>query len=309
MRNNKLAEMVGGNACILLATLFWGVNVPVTKALIPEWMSADGVSAIRLIGGCALFWIVSTFTTHRKVDRADWIKFISAGVFGLFGFIYLFVKSLSYGDPIDISIIMTLSPVIVILVDVIFKSARPSIIEYAGVITSFAGAIIVILDAGGDMKAGSDRLLGDALALASAICYAVYLVVLESPSKVYRPVTMLRWVFLFAAIPGLLLIQGMSEMPIISSAEISPWLEISFILLCPTFMAYFLVQPAIKRIGSELVSIYQYLVPVVAAIASVAMGIGDLRWMQIAAMAVIIVGMVVTTLAKRRSIRRTHVGE
>lgn len=290
-----------GNGCILLATIFWGVNVSVTKALIPDWMTSEGISAVRLIGGCLLFWAASLFMKCGRIDRHDWLRLILGGGVGLFAFIYLFVLSLRYGNPIDISIIMTLPPVFVILMGVIFEHRRPSLIEYAGVVVSFVGAAIVILDSG-NAKAGSDNLLGDILAVASTICYAFYLVILERPSHTYRPVTMLRWVFLFAAIPALLLIPGMQDMPILHSADATPWMEIAFILFCPTFIAYFLVQPAIRSIGSELVSLYQYLLPVFATISAVLMGLDHLRWMQVVAMGIIIVGMVLTNIGKKRRV-------
>lgn len=294
-----------GNGCILLGAIFWGLNVSVTKALIPDWMTANGVSAVRLIGGCILFWLASLFVKNDRIARHDWLKLVSGGVVGLFCFIFLFVTSLRYGNAIDISIIMTIPPVFVILIGVIFKHQRPSWIEYLGVLVSFAGAAIVIL-AGSQGEKGSDNLLGDLLAIASTLCYAVYLTVLEGPTATYKPVSMLRWVFLFAAIPALFLLPGMQHMPIVEAHTATPWVEIVFILLCPTFIAYFLVQPAIKDIGSELVSLYQYLVPVFATISAVLMGIDHLKWIQVVAMAVIIAGMVLTNLGKRR--RKPAVG-
>ncbi|MBD5224632.1 MAG: EamA family transporter [Bacteroidales bacterium] len=293
-----------GNACILLAAIFWGVNISVTKALIPDWMNAQGVSVVRLVGGCALFWIVSLFMKCERIARQDWLKIVLGGAIGLFAFIYLFIESLRYANPINVSIIMTLPPVFVILIGVIFQHRRPSLLEYIGVAVSFVGAFIVIASDGHGTK-GSDELLGDLLAVLSTICYAFYLVILEKPSHTYRPVTMLRWVFLFAAIPALFLIPSMNGMPILHTADLTPWLEIGFILLCPTFLAYFLVQPAIKDIGSELVSIYQYLVPVFASISAVMMGIDHIRWIQILAMAVIIAGMILTNVGKKRRMTKT----
>lgn len=288
-----------GNACILLATIFWGVNVSVTKALIPDWMTANGIAAVRLIGGAVLLWLASLFVRCDRIKRGDWSRLVLGGVVGLFLFIFLFVTSLRYGNPIDISIIMTLPPVFVILIGVIFQHRRPSLFEYVGVAVSFAGAVTVILSGQGG-KNGSDNLLGDILAVASTLCYAFYLVILERPSATYRPETMLRWVFLFAAIPALLLLPGMQHMPILHTTEAIPWIEIGFILLCPTFIAYFLVQPAIKDIGSELVSLYQYLLPAFATISAVLMGLDKLKWIQVLAMAIIIAGMILTNIGKRR---------
>lgn len=295
-------KFIAGNACILVATIFWGVNVSFTKALIPQWMTSESISAVRLVGGCILFWLASLFIKNSRIDRADWKTLILGGVVGLFGFIYLFVMSLRYANPIDVSIIMTLPPMFVILMGVLFRHTRPSWIELLGVVVSFVGAVIVIVAANSG-KAGSDNLLGDALAVASCICYAFYLVILEGPTRKYRPVTLLRWVFLFAAIPGAFLTIGFNHLPILHATAAAPWLEISFILLCPTFIAYFLVQPAIKSIGSELVSLYQYLLPVFATVSAVLMGLDALRWVQVAAMAVIVGGMVLTNVGKRRRVR------
>ncbi|MCM1293861.1 MAG: DMT family transporter [Bacteroides sp.] len=292
-----------GNGCILLAAIFWGLNVSVTKALIPEWMTANGISAVRLIGGCILFWLVSLFVKTQKIARHDWVKIIVGGVIGLFGFILLFVTALRYGNPIDISIIMTIPPMYVILIGVIFKHQRPSVIEYIGVILSFIGAAIVILANKGGAS-GSDNMLGDILAILSTLCYAIYLVILEKPSMTYKPLSLLRWVFLFAAIPALLLVPGMQKMPLLEATSAMPWFEIGFILICPTFIAYFLVQPAIKTIGSELVSLYQYLVPVFATVSAVFMGLDHLKWVQVVAMAVIIAGMVLTNIGKKRRIKK-----
>lgn len=296
------ARFLAGNACILAAAIFWGVNISFTKALIPGWMTSEGISAVRLIGGCALFWLASAFAHNSRINRSDWKFIVPGGTVGLFLFIYLFVLSLRYANPIDVSIIMTLPPMFVILINALFRRSRPGAMELLGVGVSFVGAVTVIL-AGGTGNAGSDNLLGDLLAVASALCYALYLIFLEGPTRRYRPVTLLRWVFLFAAVPAVILTIGFDHMPILHTTQAAPWLEIGFILLCPTFLAYFLVQPAMRAIGTELVSIYQYLIPVFATISAVLMGLDRLKAIQIVAMAIIIGGMVLTNVGKRRHTR------
>lgn len=291
-----------GNLCILIAVIFWGVNVSVTKALIPEWMTAYGIIIVRLVGGAILMWLASLFVKTTKIQKDDWLKLILGGAIGLFLFIFLFILSLKYGNPIDISIIMTLPPVFVILIGVIFLKERPYWLEYVGVVVSFVGAAIVILDSGSRQEHGytpHDNLIGDILAIVSTICYAFYLVILVGPTKTYKPITMLRWVFLFSAIPALVLIPFSTHQPIFHTAKAVPWIEIAFILFCVTFIAYFLVEPAIKYIGSELVAIYQYLLPVFATISAVLMGLAKLHWLQVVAMGIIVVGMICTNVGKK----------
>ena len=45
--SNGLARQLKGNLFILIATIFFGVNLPVVKVLIPHWMTSMDVSAVR----------------------------------------------------------------------------------------------------------------------------------------------------------------------------------------------------------------------------------------------------------------------
>lgn len=293
-----------GNLCMLLAAIFWGLNISVTKALIPEWMTPESIACVRLVGGCALFWITCLFIKNDPIAREDWIKVLIGGVVGLFGLIYLFILALKYGSAIDISIIMTLPPMFVILLEVIFVHRRPTLMEYVGIVVSFAGAVIVILAGSANTESAPNKVLGDSIAMVSCVCYAIYLVILQKPSHKYKPASLLRWVFLCGAVPAFVFLPGMIDLPIVHTSKIAPWAEIIFILIGPTYLAYFLTQPAVKFIGSELTSLYQYLIPVFAAISAVIMGLESIKSSQVIAMAVIIAGMVITNLGKKKRVEK-----
>lgn len=299
-QSSKAEKFILGNIYILLATIFWGVNYPFTKALIPQWMSTNAVSASRMFGGCLLFWLASFFMKTENLDSGSLIRAFIGGVIGVFGCIYLFVLALDYGSTIDIAIIMTMPPIFVILMEVAFLQRRPSILEYIGIMVSFAGAVMVILGRGASTETASNYLLGDGLAFAASASYALYLVVLAKPSREYRPVSLLRWVFLFSCLPGLFLVPDLARSPLLHTTQFAPWFEIAFIVLCPTFLAYLFIQPAIKNIGPEPVSLYQYLTPVVVAITAMLMGLEQPSWHQAIAMLVIVTGMVLTNIGKKK---------
>lgn len=40
LRPRTTGELIKGNFFILLSTIFFGVNIPVAKILIPDWMSS-----------------------------------------------------------------------------------------------------------------------------------------------------------------------------------------------------------------------------------------------------------------------------
>lgn len=294
------SDAIRGNLLILIATIFFGVNIPVVKLLIPHWMTSEDVTVFRLIGGCLLFWLASMTVKTERLQRSDLAAVLAGGGLGLFAFIYLFNLSLRYANPIDVSIIMTLPPVFVIIINAIFRHYRPSAGELIGMALAFIGAAVVIMAHHPDDKA-SDALLGNLLAIASGVCYALYLVVLEGPTHKYRPIALLRWVFLAASVPALLLIGGLHDAPIFHEAHATQAaLLTAFVVLCPTFLSYLLINPAIKLIGSELVSIYQYLVPVIATVASVLMHLAHLHTAQVLAMILIVGGMAMTNRSHRK---------
>lgn len=294
---SKLKNLIEGNLCILIATIFFGMNIPVVKLLIPRWMTSMDVTAFRMFGGCLLIWATSLFFPREKIQKQDWKKLILGGAIGLFSFIFIFNLSLRFSNPIDVAIIMTMPPAFVLVINMLFRGRRPSWLETAGVVVSFIGSFIVIaMQHGGDK--GSDELLGDLLALASALCYAFYLVITEEPSKTYRPTTMLRWVYLSACVPAVFLIPGLCHAEIWHASVWEPWLLIAFVVVCVSYGSYFLMAPAEKKLSSDLVSIYQYLVPVVASVASVILGLDKIKWIQVVAMVVIIGGMVMSNIGK-----------
>lgn len=308
-RDGKDGKLIAGNLYILAATFFWGINYSFIKSLInADWMSSFNITGVRLIGGCLLFWLVSFFIKDKeKIPRDDMIRLFLGGFICLFCNILFFVTSLRYGSAIDISIIQTLPPVFVILIRIIFKHDRPSWLVYAGVIVSFIGAALVIMTGSHSASShASNYLLGDGLAVVSSLCFAFYLVTLSGPAEKYNPVIMMRWVFLYAAIPALALVPGIMDMNLMYCSEAVPWLEIGFILIGPTFLSYLLTNPAEKDIGSVMVSLYQYLTPVVAALFAVLMGIDKLRWMQVVAMLIIIGGMILSNIGKKKGERKAR---
>ncbi|HWR99479.1 MAG TPA: hypothetical protein VN249_02630, partial [Prolixibacteraceae bacterium] len=56
-----------GHLVMFAVTLIFGVNIPLSKSLLPEWISPEGLTLSRIIFGTVIFWIVSLFATYEKV--------------------------------------------------------------------------------------------------------------------------------------------------------------------------------------------------------------------------------------------------
>ena len=218
------------------------------------------------------------------------------------GFIYIFSLAFNTASAIDIAIILTFQPMLVVLINAVFKHEKVSSLEIVGMLIAFAGALFVIL-AGGNIDGG--RLLGDLFAVICSITYAAYLVIIEGPSKRYGTINLMKWVFLFTAIISLPLIFTLPAMPrLLDNLTSSPhWLPIGlllFIVLFPTVYCYIVTPPAIRMVGSEILSFYQYLVPVITCIVSVLFKIDTFHWYQPVSFIIIVAGVMLANKAKAR---------
>ncbi|MGL4293846.1 MAG: DMT family transporter [Bacteroidales bacterium] len=294
-------KIVLGHLLIFFSILFFGLNIPVLKLLLPHWMSFNDATVFRLLGATTLFWIASCFIKNDPIDKKDWWIIILSGMIGLFSFFYFFSLSVQLSSPIDLSIILTLPPIIVVLFSAIIYKTPISGLKILGVLLSIAGALLIILL----QHHGSDTtrsMKGNIYGVISAICYALYILAIKKPSEKYKSITFLRWVFLFACLPSIpLLLGSFKDALILHQPEPEPVLLLLFVVFFPTFISYLLIPLAIRRIGHELVSMYQYLIPVVATVTAILMKIDKLQWDQPIAAVIILTGVYLTSLANKRS--------
>ncbi|MCM1020592.1 MAG: DMT family transporter [Muribaculum sp.] len=302
MNNNlSTSNQLRGNMFILIATIFFGINLPAQKILIPQWLSAIDMVVLRIAGATLLIWLTSLMVKCKPIEKGDRLTVFLSGAVFLFLFLYLFALSLRYGSAIDISIIMTLPAMFVVAINAIFFHHKINALEVAGLLVAFAGAVVVILSQGnrGGSQA-SNPLLGDMLALGSALCYALYLIFSGKVSGKYKPITLMRWIFLAALLPAAVFVPSLLHAPLVAHGSAQAWGYTAFVVILATYAAYILIPPAIKLIGSEIVGLYQYLVPVIAIICCLILKLERLQWDQPLAILIIIAGVWMTNNAKTK---------
>lgn len=297
MNASRIHSIIIGNLLAFSAALCWGFNEPANKSLIPDWVSAPGVAFSRIFGAALIIWIISIFTKNQKIERTDQ-KLLWFSALCMLGFVYVFSLAFNTASPIDIAIILTFQPMLVVAIHAIFKHEKVSKLEVLGMFIALGGALLVIL-AGGSIEKG--KLIGDVFAMICAISYAAYLVIIEEPSKKYSTVTLMRWIFLYTAILSIPFLFTIGHVNLLDHPQLVPILTLAFIVLFPTVYCYIVTPPALKMIGSELFSVYQYLVPIVATFVSLWLKLDTFHWYQPVSFVVIVAGVVLANYAKAKS--------
>lgn len=290
-----------GHLAVLGANLIFGLNVPVTKALLTDWMTPWGYMATRTLVAVCVFWVAQCFLPKEKVKGKDLFIIAVGGIMGFVISQYLTALSLEYTSPVYFSLIVALSPVVVMLLAALFLKEPITRRKVAGVALGVVGALLLIAEASG-AAAGSNNLIGISLAVVSITTYSVYLIIMRSVAQRYSAVTQMKWMFLFTAI--ILLPLGLNELDqqtIYSSAW--GWdgvLELAFVALFSTAIGYFLMPFGMKYLRATTVSVYMNLQPVVASVAAIFVGQDIFSWEQPIAAALVIAGAYVVTTSRSK---------
>lgn len=288
-----------GHLAALSANLIFGLNMPITKALLDKWMTPVGYMMSRVLFATIVFWVAGIFVKKEKVSLRDMLIIALGGFFGFILSQLLFAISLRHTTPVHYSLITAMSPIIVMLLAALFLKEPISKMKVGGVILGVSGAVLLISQTEMSGTAGSNNLVGILLAIASNMAYAIYLIITRSVVQRYSMVTLMKWLFLFSSlmmIPfgfGSLLEQRVYS----HEADTSAISMILYVLIASTAIGYFLIPYALKHLRPTTVSIYMNLQPIVASVAAICVGQDTFTWIMPVALCLVLAGATVVTFS------------
>ncbi len=269
--NNK-KHLLGAHLALLAVNLIYGLNFVIAKDVMPRYIEPDGFILLRVLGANALFWGFHAFYKSSRIQKEDWWRFIAGGLFGVAANQILFFKGLNLTTPINASIIMVATPVLVLLMGALASTERITTIKALGILLGAGGAIMLIINRSLPSSFAANPTLGNLFVLLNAASYAVYMVIAKPLMKKYQPLFVIKWVFLF----GMLFVLpfGWQEFLAIQWQTFPPdviWKTI-YIVVGVTFITYLFNMFALKHLHASVVSIYIYVQPVIAALHAISLG-------------------------------------
>lgn len=300
-------EKQKGIVAIVFANLIFGLNIPVTKSLISDWMTPMGYTMTRMIFGAVIFWIIGSFLSKEKVEGKDLFTILIGGLMGFLGTQFLFSQSLEYTTPVVFSLLMALTPVVVLLLSSIFLKEIVSKRKRIGVLISISGAALIILLSGSQEKQAINNLLGILFAVLTVLCYAGYLVITRKVSMKYKPVTIAKWMFLISTVSVMPFAFSKLENQRIYTNEANQlaFSLLAFALLFSTTIALFLMPVALKRLEASTVSVFMNLQPIIASVVAIIVGQDLLTWDKPLAAFLVLIGVyLVSTRKPKRQVEQ-----
>ena len=258
-----------GSLSLFTARVLSGLNVNAMGYLLPLWIAPLSCVTVRLVFGALMFWIIGVFAKPETVVLKDKLKLIMLGGGGIFGYMSLYALSLSHTTPVSFAIFNAMQPLWVVIASaVIFRDSIDGR-KLLGIAVGFAGAMLCIVSEP-SKEIADNPLFGNMLSIAASIIYAIYLVFSARMVGHLSSITILRYTFSSAAAVALLFswLFGFSAPLFEGGLKMTPLLVLSFVLVFPTVITYFLIPVGLKYLNSTVVAIYGYVTLIVASVVS-----------------------------------------
>lgn len=292
-------KTIGHLACFIAYAIF-GINIIVCKDLTSSRLiSPIALFGLRSLGAGLLFWLISYFLPKEKVDQKDFGKILMASLLGFFLTQVTFLMAIPDITPMDCSIVSSLSPIYTMFIAAYALKEPITLRKAGGVAISFFGIIYLIMNsvtgAGGTIETSW---VGILLMIANSLSFSLYLGLFKPVITKYSVITFMKWIFLYATLfsfPWTVSELRTFDYSLLTSTYLS---ELAFLIICSTFITYFLIPLGQKRIRPTLVSMYSYVQPIIAIVISIWVGMDTLSWQKLLAAAMVFGGVVLVNYSR-----------
>lgn len=289
---------VQGHIFALTANILWGLMAPIGKSALMEF-SALSVTTFRMVGAAACFWLLSAFCKHEHVDHRDMLKIFFASLFALVFNQGVYIFGLSMTSPIDASIVTTTLPIVTMIIAAIYLKEPITNLKVLGIFVGAMGALTLILSSQATSN-GNSSIIGDLLCLVAQISFSIYLTVFKGLSQKYSPITLNKWMFIYASMCYIPF--SYHDVAGIQWTEISTaaYVQVGYVVIGGSFLAYIFIMTAQRLLRPTVVSMYNYMQPIVASIVTVVIGMATFNLEKGIAIALVFLGVYIVTQSKSR---------
>ena len=277
------------------ATTIYGLNHTIAKGAMPNYVGAFGFIMLRVGGAAILFWILSIFTPKEKIQREDWKILLAAALLGMVVNMLSFFKGLSLSTPINSAVLVTITPIIVVLLSAIFLKEKIGVKKITGIGLGFMGALGLILFGHEIRQDAPNIFVGNLLFVLNATSYGAYLIVVKSLINKYHPITLMKWLFGMAFIINFPITIAEFNQIQWEAMPVEIFGAVGFVILGTTFLTYLFNAFALTSLKASSVGAFVYLQPLIGIIYAVLSGKDQLSPIKIMGTAAVLVGVYLAT--------------
>lgn len=296
--NSRILALIAAAA----ASTIYGVNHTIAKGLMPDVIGPYGFILVRVTGAALLFWLIGLFVNSEKIDRKDWPRILVCALFGMVLNMNMFFKGLELSTPINSSVVITLTPVILLVLGAFLLKERITWLKSVGIGIGLVGALVLILFGAKTQENAPNIPLGNMLFIVNATSYAFYLILVKPLVAKYSSITLMKIFFLLAVFMNLPI--GLSQFMEVSWVDLgfSEIWKLVFVVVGTSVLTYLFNIYALKQLSPSTIGVFMYLQPLVAVGFAILVGADSLSTIRIIAAILIFTGVFLSTRTPKKAI-------
>lgn len=284
---------------MLCAGTCWGLMAPIGKDAMINGIDGIDLVSFRVLGGALLFWLTSLFTKKEHVPVKDILLLGCAGLFALVFNQCSYTIGLNLTSPSNSSIMTTSMPIFAMVLSFFILKEPITWQKAGGVLLGCAGAVIIITTSATSSNAKVGNIWGDLLCMSAQLSFALYLSLFKPLIQKYSLFTVNKWMFTWATLIIWPFTLGHVSNIDFASVPMSTWWETGFVVFFGTYISYICMMVGQQTLRPTVVSVYNYMQPLVSVSVSVAAGLAVFKTSQ--ALAAILVFSGVWFVVKSKS--------
>jgi len=291
MRSPRVAAYVS----VILAPIFWGFTFVLYKYA-NESFRPISIAFLRLfVSLFFLFGFALLFRRLGRIKKRDQKWFLLMALLEPFFYFLGETHGMTLVTPTVGAVIISTIPLIIPFSAYYLFREKLTRLNHAGLVISFAGVLMVILNKNGGASADPKGILLMFVAVLSAVGYTM---VAKKLLTDYNPITITAYQSLYGLIMFLPLFL-FRELPRLdlASASNSSMLAVSYLGVFGSGICFILLTIGIRELGAARANIFANIVPVVAAIVSFLLLKEPMPIIKILGILVVILGLLMSQVS------------
>jgi drug/metabolite transporter (DMT)-like permease len=273
------------------ATIIYGINHTIAKGVMPTYVKPFGFIFIRVTGAAILFWGISFFGPKEKIEHRDWLRILVCAILGMVINMLAFFKGLDLSTPINSAVLVTITPIIVVVLSALLIKEKITLLKGSGVFLGFIGALALVLF-GAEIRQDAPNIpLGNTLFILNATSYGAYLIVAKSLIEKYHPFTLMKWLFTIAVIINLPITYSEFSEIQWSQMPLEVYGVIAFVVIGTTFLTYLFNIYALTQLKASTLGAFVYIQPLIGILFALITGKDYLTLIKTLAIGLVLIGV------------------
>jgi drug/metabolite transporter (DMT)-like permease len=286
---------------LLATTIIASYNYSISKSIMPSIIQPSLLIWIRM-GFTSIFFGLIILITNQTfhIEKRHRFDLLICGLTGVSINQIFFYEGLSRTLPINASILMTLIPVTVFILNKIIYNYKYNLSQLIGLAISFGGTILLLSHSKNSLNG---IFIGDLFIIINAISYAIFLIQVKKLSNHYASSLLVFWVFAIGWSLTSLYTLSIGSFKLDGTIDTHFIFVMLFILFGATVFNYYISIFSLKKFEVASTSIYVYIQPIIASLIAIISNKDQFEWDRICFAILILIGVYFVVAKKRATIQ------